>query len=69
MSDPGFWSQEDHPGESLGIRRHQDRCFHAVEEEVEEGYIVQGVLIHRDEVKEIRLSRNSKEDLPCNRPN
>lgn len=52
-----LWSAEDHPDEALGIRRHTDRCFHAVDEEVEEGYIVQGVLIPRDEVAEVRLVR------------
>jgi hypothetical protein len=37
----------------IGIRREGDACFHLVEEEVPEGYIVQGVLIPRDEVVEI----------------
>ena len=37
----------------LAIRRHHDRCFHPVEEEVPEGYIVQGVLIDRDEVAQV----------------
>lgn len=48
------WSAEEHPDETMGIRRAQDRCFHNVEEEVEEGYIVDGILIPRDEVVEVR---------------
>lgn len=51
-----FWSAEDHPGEELGIRRHWDRCFHAAEEEVEEGYIVQGTLIPHEDIAEVRRS-------------
>ena len=60
-----FWRAEDHPGESLGVRRHTDRCFHAAEEETEEGFIVRGVLFPRDEVAEVRFS-----GVPptCNRP-
>lgn len=54
-----FWSEEDHPNEQLGIRRHWDRCFHAVEEEVEEGYIVQGTLIPREDVAEVRRTPKS----------
>ena len=66
-----LWIAEDHPGEVLGIRRHTDRCFHAVEEEVEEGYIVQGVLIARDEVAEVRrVTRSASGDDPlsCKTP-
>ena len=54
-----FWSAEDHPGEMLGIRRHQDRCFHPVEEEVEEGYIVDGILVPRDEIAEVTKAKKS----------
>lgn len=68
MTTPEFWSQEDHPGETLGIRRHTDRCFHAVEEEVEEGYIIDGILIHRDDVAEVRRCQDTDQDLPCRRP-
>ncbi|MCC5877197.1 MAG: hypothetical protein JJU11_13330 [Candidatus Sumerlaeia bacterium] len=68
MTSPGFWCQEDHPGETLGIRRHTDRCFHAVEEEVEEGYIIDGILIHKDEVAEVRRHQNTQADLSCRRP-
>lgn len=52
-----YWRAEDHPGEMLGVRRHTDRCFHAAEEETEEGYVVRGVLFPRDEVAEVRLTR------------
>lgn len=52
-----LWSAEEHPHEIMGIRRPQDRCFHNVEEEVEEGYIVEGILIPRDEVTEVRRAR------------
>lgn len=45
------------------MRRHTDRCFHAAEEEVEEGYIVQGVLFHRDDIAEVRITR--RELPPC----
>lgn len=38
----------------IGIRRWGDACFHPVEEEVPEGYIIGGVLIPRDEVMETR---------------
>ena len=47
---------DDH-APSLAIRRHTDRCFHAVEEFVpgpHGGYIVQGVLIHQDDIAEVR---------------
>jgi hypothetical protein len=40
----------------LAIRRHTDRCFHRVEEVVEGkhgGYIVDGILIPRDDVAEV----------------
>lgn len=60
-SDEELWSPDTHPGEILGVRRHTDRCFHAAEEEVEEGYIVQGVLFPRDEIVEVRITRR---DLP-----
>jgi DNA polymerase III subunit epsilon len=36
----------------LGIRRAGDACFHPVEEEVPEGYIVDGILIRREDVVE-----------------
>lgn len=37
----------------LGIRRACDRCFHPVEEEVPEGFIVDGILIRHEDVTEI----------------
>lgn len=37
----------------IGIRRWGDGCFHPVEEEVPEGFIVNGMLIRRDEVVSI----------------
>jgi hypothetical protein len=38
---------------NVAIRRHHDRCFHAVEEVVLEGFIVQGILIPHDEVAQV----------------
>ena len=47
-------SSEQHVGPPrLGIRRWGDGCFHPVEEEVPEGYIVDGILICRDEVLQV----------------
>lgn len=54
-----LWLPEEHPGETLGIRRHSDRCFHAAEEETEDGYIVQGVLFPRDEIAEVSITRGT----------
>ena len=54
------------PGpEPLAIRRHTDRCFFAVEEVVEEadgslrGYIVEGMLIDKDDVAQVRRGRHT----------
>ena len=47
----------DEQVQGLAIRRHTDRCFHSVEEFVpgpHGGYIVQGVLIHADDIAEVR---------------
>lgn len=56
-------------GPRLAIRRHTDRCFHAVEEVVPEGppddasggesggirgYIIDGVMIDADDIAEVR---------------
>lgn len=38
----------------VAIRRWGDSCFHWVEEVVEEGYIIGGVLISKDDVVEVR---------------
>ena len=43
---------DDHPG--IAIRRHTDGCFHAVEEVVKEGYIVDNILIPHRDVAEVR---------------
>ena len=48
MTEP---HEDDNPG--IGIRRWGDACFHPVEEEVPEGYIVDNILIPRDEVMEV----------------
>jgi hypothetical protein len=48
--------EDDHPDPRLAIRRHTDRCFHRVEEIVEGkhgGYIVEGILIPREDVAEV----------------
>lgn len=39
---------------NLAIRRHHDRCFHAVEEVVPGGYIVEGIFIDQDDVADVR---------------
>ena len=39
--------------ERLGIRRWGDRCFHKVDEERDDGYVVQGFFIHRDDVEDV----------------
>jgi hypothetical protein len=58
----------DEHAQGLAIRRHTDRCFHTVEEFVpgpHGGYIVQGVLIHQDDVAEVRtLSGTPTCDVP-----
>lgn len=41
------------PTRTRAIRRWGDPCFHRVDEEVEEGFILGGVLIPRDEVLEV----------------
>ena len=47
----------------IGIRRWGDRCHHEVEEELADGYIVQGVFIAKDEVVSvIRLEDEEAED-------
>lgn len=67
MADPGqpLWSAEDHPDTHVAIRRHTDRCFHAAEEEYPDGFIVQGILIPRDEVAEIRRLDNGDSHPSC----
>ncbi len=42
---------EDDP--RMGIKRWGDACFHPVEEVVPEGYIVHGILIPREDVREV----------------
>ena len=51
----------------IGIRRWGDACFHEVEEVLEDGYIVQGIFIHKDDVVELREWRDG-EDPGCNTP-
>jgi hypothetical protein len=48
--------EDDHGDLRLAIRRHTDRCFHRVEEVIEGklgGYIVDGILIPREDVAEV----------------
>jgi hypothetical protein len=42
------------PQPQIAIRRWGDACFHLVDEEVEEGYILGGHLIAREDVLEVR---------------
>ena len=59
--------EDDQP--KLAIRRHHDRCFHPVEEVVPEGYIVQGVLIDRDEVAQVvELAGDGSAAVPACQP-
>ena len=51
MRDPTHKLTNEPP--HLGVRRWGDACFHPVEEEVPEGYIVDGFLFARDEVCEV----------------
>ena len=50
------------PRPTLALRRHTDRCFFEVEEVVREadgavrGYVVDGILIDKDDVAETRRS-------------
>jgi hypothetical protein len=63
-------------GPRLAIRRHTDRCFHAVEEVVPEGpmdsasagirgYIIDGVMIDADDVAEVRTIPDGGPGLAC----
>lgn len=47
-------SKDGEPPPGLALRRRGDRCFHAVEEVVREGYIVEGLLILVEDVAEMR---------------
>lgn len=53
----------DRPG--IAIRRHQDRCFHAVEEIVPGGYIVQGIFIDQDDVAAVRKDGDDASGDAC----
>lgn len=63
---------DPHGDPRLAIRRHTDRCFHRVEEVVPGtmgGFIVEGVLILRDEVAEVVELDEQGAPLPgCRRP-
>jgi len=66
--EPDGEGDDDDP--RLAIRRHTDRCFHRVEEVVpgaHGGYIVQGVLIPRDEIAEIRRLEDDDRPPACER--
>jgi DNA polymerase III subunit epsilon len=57
---------DDEPTEGpvhLGIRREGDACFHPVEEEVPEGYIVDGILIRREDVVETTSALSCKRSV------
>jgi len=45
--------EHDSDDPRLGVKRWGDTCFHAVEEVVPEGYIVDGILIAREDVREV----------------
>ena len=59
--------RDDDPSPHLAIRRHTDRCFFAVEQVTDEGYIVERVMIGRDEVAEmIELDDQGQPVRQCN---
>ncbi|QDU32603.1 hypothetical protein KS4_06370 [Poriferisphaera corsica] len=60
------WDDEEDP--KLAIRRHTDRCFHRVEEVVQGGYIVEGIMIGEDEVAEVRKTGDDGGLPQCNVP-
>ncbi len=43
----------ENSAQHLGVRRWGDACFHPVEEEVPEGFIVDGMLIPHHEICEV----------------
>lgn len=51
----------------VAIRRWGDKCFHLVDEEVEEGYILDGHLIRREDVVDRREVEGSGAAKECNR--
>jgi hypothetical protein len=46
--------EAEQPRPNVAIRRWGDACFHAVDEVVPEGYIIDGVLIAKEDVLEVR---------------
>lgn len=56
----------DHP--PLALRRHADRCFHAIEEITPEGFILHDFLVRIDEVADLIDTRRHSTDTPlsCN---
>lgn len=61
-----LWCAEDQPDRTVAIRRHTDRCFHAADEEWDDGFVVEGIFIPREEVAEIR--RDADHVPPCRAP-
>lgn len=51
---------EELPDNPVAIRRWGDACFHAIDEVVEEGYILHGHLISHDDVVEVRRIENGE---------
>jgi hypothetical protein len=51
---PQAGSETGEPPVGMAVRRYGDRCFHAVEEIVKEGYIVEGILFAHEDVAEVR---------------
>jgi hypothetical protein len=67
-TDPSPTPQDAEDDPRLAVRRDTDRCFHRVEEQTPDGYIVEGVLFTRDEVAEVVELDEHGVPLPRCRP-
>jgi hypothetical protein len=52
-------------GPRIGVRRWGDACFHEVQEETPDGYVVEGFLIPRDDVWEFLDLASGEICNPC----
>ena len=54
-----------HAGSHIGVRRWGDACFHEVQEETPDGYVVEGFLIPRHDVCEVLDLGSGEIRNPC----